>query len=286
MIVITLIFGVFYLGDLQQAHKSDSSEPSMRSAGAKIPNFSAQKSQQHQPCSNSREMSDLEKNVPVYVITATYPRLEQLAELTRLGQTLKHARNLMWIVADDAPAPTKQVMKLLHRLNVTHKYILGQMPRRFWTWEAQPKGVANRNNALNWILSHTDQIRDDSGVVYFADDDNSYDYRLFEEIRKTKKISVFPVGLLSGRPVSTPIVKKGKVIGYYEGWVGDREFPIDMAGFAFTVQLLKQAAKLDNVAMPYSNTDQENGFLKMLNVTMSDFEPLAKRCSEVHRGKF
>ena len=35
------------------------------------------------------EMSELEKKVPLYVITATYPRLEQLAELTRLGQTLK-----------------------------------------------------------------------------------------------------------------------------------------------------------------------------------------------------
>ena len=35
------------------------------------------------------EMSELEANIPVYVITATYPRLEQIAELTRLGQTLK-----------------------------------------------------------------------------------------------------------------------------------------------------------------------------------------------------
>ena len=32
------------------------------------------------------------------------------------------------------------------------------MPRRYWTWEAQPKGVANRNNALNWIISYTDQV--------------------------------------------------------------------------------------------------------------------------------
>ena len=78
----------------------------------------------------SERMSTLEKQVPLYIITATYPRLEQLAELTRLGQTLKHAKNIMWIVADDAATPTKQVMQLLHRLNITHKYLLGKAQRQ------------------------------------------------------------------------------------------------------------------------------------------------------------
>ena len=129
------------------------------------------------------ELHPLEKSVPLYIITATYPRLEQLAELTRLGQTLKHVKNMRWIVADDAAVPTKQVMGLLYRLNITYKYILGiklyyyiliyfksllfnflkkiilgQMPKRYWSWEAQPKGVTNRNNALNWIINHSDQV--------------------------------------------------------------------------------------------------------------------------------
>ena len=34
------------------------------------------------------EISEIERRVPLYIITATYPRLLQLAELTRLGQTL------------------------------------------------------------------------------------------------------------------------------------------------------------------------------------------------------
>lgn len=37
----------------------------------------------------------------IYFITPTYPRREQIAELTRLGQTLMHVPNLHWIVADD-----------------------------------------------------------------------------------------------------------------------------------------------------------------------------------------
>ena len=79
------------------------------------------------PCPKKveEELHPLEKSVPLYIITATYPRLEQLAELTRLGQTLKHVKNMRWIVADDAAVPTKQVMGLLYRLNITYKYILG-----------------------------------------------------------------------------------------------------------------------------------------------------------------
>lgn len=42
----------------------------------------------------------------------------------------------------------------------------------------QPRGVSNRMAALDWIRQNG--IR--SGVIYFADDDNTYDIRLFEEV--------------------------------------------------------------------------------------------------------
>lgn len=45
-----------------------------------------------------------------------------------------------------------------------------------------------------------------SGVLYFGDDDNSYDLRLFEEIRDTRNISMFPVGLIGDYAVSAPVV--------------------------------------------------------------------------------
>ena len=35
----------------------------------------------------------------IYFVTPTYPRREQIAELTRLGQTLMHIPKLHWIVA-------------------------------------------------------------------------------------------------------------------------------------------------------------------------------------------
>ena len=47
---------------------------------------------------------------------------------------------------------------------------------------------------------------------------------------------MFPVGLVSGSPVSTPIVENDAYAGFYIGWDGNRKFPLDMAGFAFSVE--------------------------------------------------
>lgn len=43
-------------------------------------------------------------------------------------------------------------------------------------------------------------------MLYFGDDDNSYDLRLFDEIRDTRNISMFPVGLVGDYAVSAPVV--------------------------------------------------------------------------------
>ena len=47
---------------------------------------------------------------------------------------------------------------------------------------------------------------------------------------------MFPVGLVTQLGVSSPIIKNGKVVGFYDGWIADRKFPVDMAGFAVNVQ--------------------------------------------------
>ena len=51
---------------------------------------------------------------------------------------------------------------------------------------------------------------------------------------------MLPVGLVSGSPVSTPIVENGQYAGFYVGWDGKRKFPLDMAGFAFSVRHYRQ----------------------------------------------
>ena len=47
----------------------------------------------------------------------------------------------------------------------------------------RPRGVAGRNAGLGWVLH-----RARTGVVYFADDDNTYDVRLFAEVRITRQL--------------------------------------------------------------------------------------------------
>ena len=55
-------------------------------------------------------------------------------------------------------------------------------------------------------------------MIYFADDDNSYDVRIFEEIRRTQLVSVFPVGLILKFGVSSPIVRDDTVTGFYDAF--------------------------------------------------------------------
>ena len=64
------------------------------------------------------------------------------------------------------------------------------------------------------------------------------------QLRKTKTVSMLPVGLVSGSPVSTPIVENGVYAGFYVGWDGKRKFPLDMAGFAFSVKHYREV-KID-----------------------------------------
>ncbi|GAB6020043.1 Galactosylgalactosylxylosylprotein 3-beta-glucuronosyltransferase 2 [Chamberlinius hualienensis] len=226
---------------------------------------------------DNEEEKKKKQTIPmVYVLTPTFPRMEQMAELTRLGQTLMHISNLHWIVVDDAPTKSKDVENLLKRTGLPYTYSVAQMPEIYKKKKgSKPKGVANRLEGLKWIRDHGQ----DEGVMFFADDDNSYDIRLFEEMRWTKKVSMWPVGLVTQLGVSTPVVKDGHVIDFYDGWVSTRKFPVDMAGFAVNVGFLKSR---QNVTMPYKAGFEEDGFLKSLNITIDQIEPKADNCTKIY----
>lgn len=209
----------------------------------------------------------------IYFITPSYPRREQVAELTRLGQTLMHVQNLHWIVADDNKACNSMITQLLPRFGIPFTHISSPMPEMYRSVSVIPRGVANRRAALDWIRTNVK-----NGVLYFGDDDNTFDLKLFEEIRHTKKVSMFPVGLIGEYGVSSPIVKEGKVVGFYDSWPAKRKFPVDMAGFAVNIEYL---LKYPNATMPFRAGYEEDRFLRSLGVTLDMIEPKAEDCTQV-----
>ena len=124
------------------------------------------------------------------------------------------------------------------------------------------------------------------GVLYFADDDNTYSTHLFEEIRNTKGVSVWPVGLVGGLMVEKPKlewdeVKSSKVItGWDVAWKPERPFAIDMAGFAVNVELFLASPKA-KFAYRVKRGYQESEFLGHLKVKLADLEPRAEMCTKV-----
>ncbi|CAB3363340.1 Hypothetical predicted protein [Cloeon dipterum] len=211
----------------------------------------------------------------LYIITPTYRRPEQQPEMTRLAQTLLHVKNIKWLVIEDADKPTPEITALLKRTGIDFEHLVAPMPAKYKNKKgSKPRGVSNRNRGIEWIRENASD-----GVMYFADDDNTYDIRIFEQMRHTKKVSMWPVGLLTKVGLSTPVVKNGQFHGFYDGWMANRKFPVDMAEFAVSVKFLLQRPK---ATMPYKPGYEEDGFLKSLApLEPKELELLANGCTEI-----
>ncbi|XP_073771222.1 galactosylgalactosylxylosylprotein 3-beta-glucuronosyltransferase 1 isoform X2 [Danio rerio] len=223
----------------------------------------------------------------LHIITPTYSRPVQKAELTRLANTLLHVPNLHWLLVEDSAQKTPLVSRLLEnsRLNYTHLNVETppnlKVQRTKFRNARIPRGTMQRNLALRWLRANIGPRLGQSGVVYFADDDNTYSLELFEEMRWTHKASVWPVAFVGGLRYESPkINSQGKVSGWRTVFDPRRPFAIDMAGFAVNLQLIlsKPQAyfKLKGVKGGY----QESSLLQDL-VTLSDLEPKADNCTKV-----
>nr|CAD7202186.1 unnamed protein product [Timema douglasi] len=204
------------------------------------------------------KLPEYEAHLPViYAVTPTYARLVQKAELTRLSHTFLLVPNLHWIVVEDAEGPSSLVMKLLQHSKLNHTLLHKPTPK--------PQKLTEKNK----------------GVVYFADDDNTYGLELFDEMRWTKRVSVWPVGLVGGMMVERPLVdpKTGRVSGFNSGWRPDRLFPIDMAGFAINLGVLLRAPNA-KFSFKVERGFQESEILHQL-VTKDELEPMAANCTKV-----
>ena len=72
---------------------------------------------------NDSHRNILANLVWIYAITPTYAKVEQSADLTRLGQTLAHVDNLHWIVVEDSKTKSEKVERILKRAGVSGKQL-------------------------------------------------------------------------------------------------------------------------------------------------------------------
>ncbi|KAM9499070.1 galactosylgalactosylxylosylprotein 3-beta-glucuronosyltransferase 1-like isoform 1-T2 [Salvelinus alpinus] len=224
----------------------------------------------------------------LHVITPTYSRPVQKAELTRLANTFLHVPNLHWILVEDSQRRTPLVTRLLRETSLNYTHLNVETPRNYKlrgdTREPRiPRGTMQRNLALRWLREtfSSNNRHSQPGIVYFADDDNTYSLELFEEMRSTRKVSVWPVAFVGGLRYESPQVNTlGKVYGWKTVFDPHRPFAIDMAGFAVNLRLIlfKPQAyfKLRGVKGGY----QESSLLREL-VTLNDLEPKAANCTKV-----
>ena len=221
--------------------------------------------------------SNVDLTPTLFIITPTYKRPQQKAELNRLSIVLRLVPNLHWIVIEDATSKTDLVTNFLLNsgLNYTHLHV--PTP---WEERSVFRGRMQRNVALQWLRDNA-KNKPVPGVIYFADDDNTFSPRLFDTMRDTKLVAVWPVGFGGGIMVEKPIVSKDpftnelKVVSYDISYRPEREFGVDMAGFAFSYNLLlsRPKAKFDGFEGNVKQGLQEEMFIKHLASDRSELEP-------------
>lgn len=207
----------------------------------------------------------------IIVITPTYRRSTRLADMTRMANTLSHIKCLHWVVIEDGNQKVKAVERLLNRTGLPHTYFPAKTspgyPRRGWY---------QRTMALQYLRNHTDLITGDhkKSIVYFGDDDNSYDLRLFNDyIRKVQKVGIWAVGLAGGTLVESPAVVNRTVIGWNVLWNKKRKFATDMAGFAVALDVILNSTAVFGKSCKRGLGAPETCFLEDLGLRMSDLEP-------------
>ncbi|XP_060091600.1 galactosylgalactosylxylosylprotein 3-beta-glucuronosyltransferase 2 [Heteronotia binoei] len=276
LVLLPWVLLVIIMLDADSSHRA----PPPVAGLARRPHSPQQQQQQHEGAPRRREAE-----LPIiYAITPTYSRPVQKAELTRLANTFRQVARLHWILVEDAAVRTELVSRFVAGLAeaggppCTHLHV--PTPPRYKR-PGLPRATEQRNAGLAWIRQrHQHLPAPQPGVLFFADDDNTYSLELFQEMRTTREVSVWPVGLVGGRRYERPIVEKGKVVGWYTGWRADRPFAIDMAGFAVSLQIILSNPKAVFKRRGSQPGMQESDFLKLIT-TVEELEPKANNCTKV-----
>ena len=244
----------------------------------------------------------------VYIIMPTTSKrgLTQLDNLMSFGQTLKLDGNFYWVIVEDTDTCCSSAVRaLLHRTGLPFAHVIAKSNPP----KGAPghRGVDQRNRGLEIVESlvqdpsqrltttgNNNRTRNNmTGVVYFADDDNTYDVRLFPALRETTTVGMVPVGLVGLGAHARCIVNRttGRIMSLSSAFKQrERKFPVDMAAFAFHTDLLLPN---NNKKRPRSHQKirfnwmwktgyLESKFVEQLASKRSDVNPLADNCTKLY----
>ena len=103
-----------------------------------------------------------------------------------------HVPKLHWIVVEDSEQKTRLVTRFLARCRVESTHLNTRTAEHLRLKQNEPvwrknRGVEQRNLALDWLRNAAaagtlSWQQNGGGVVFFGDDDNTYDIELFEEV--------------------------------------------------------------------------------------------------------
>lgn len=205
--------------------------------------------------------------VPKYlnIITCTFPRKLRLKYLSHLRDHLVKEKKIRWLVIDDNNKIDKELQEFLPDFAI---YL--------FTGPTRDKGHAQRNLALEYI--HDNKL---NGLVYNADDDNMYDRRIFDELRKTRTFSFLPVGGdirgVDGTPERPVLNKRGQFVRWNSFW--QRKYAIDMGGFCFDSGLL---SKLQRPYWVHRGAGGETEFIDKLIRSPKEAQFLCDNCTKTY----
>ena len=117
----------------------------------------------------------------IYIIsTVSISRTTELADLTRMGNTLRLVPNLCWILVERSAIKSEKLVKYLENLNLEHIYLNKEI-EYYEHHSSEDIEVILQNVGLEWLRNNS-SIIGFKGVVHFLKIENSYDKKIFEEV--------------------------------------------------------------------------------------------------------
>ncbi|CAF0997796.1 unnamed protein product [Brachionus calyciflorus] len=201
----------------------------------------------------------------IYVVTkCNLETLTELADLNRLKNTLRLVPKLVWILVEKSETKSIKLKNFLQDSGI----------RTIHLNDNSSNDLNLLNKALFWLRSIYDEI-DRNGVVYFANTSSSLDLKIFEEIRWTKTVSVWPVAFSRDYIYQKPNCSDGMVMSWSCGELCQENDLIDLLGFCINIKLLAERKNVQFRSFRYLD------FVKNL-VELNEIEPKADMCTKVY----